>query len=281
MFYYSDQQIDQWLLDDTALGDLTTRNMGINGQMGRITYAYKQDTRASGVEVAARILQKTGLDVTRYEQDGTDVPAGALLVSAEGPAEKLHMAWKVTQNIMEWAGGVASYMAAMLEAGRRVNPLLHIACTRKCIPGTKVLSNAAVVHGGGIIHRGGTAETILLFAHHRLFSDNPKDFAGHIARLRAAAPEKKIVVEVENMDEAKDAISGNPDVLQLDKFLLQDIESVVQMAAESSPGCLVSVAGGVNRDNIDVFAKTGAPLIVTSSPYYAGPRDVKVLMEKI
>ncbi|MDL2307694.1 ModD protein [Desulfovibrio sp. OttesenSCG-928-C06] len=280
MFYYSDSQLDQWLMDDIALGDLTTRCMGIGSKPGRMAYSYRQTTRTSGVEVAARLLRKCGLNVEQLVEDGQDVEAGTTLILADGRADQLHSGWKVTQNIMEWSGGVATYMARMLEAARAVNPALHIACTRKSIPGTKTLANAAVVHGGGIIHRGGTAETILLFANHRCFTDSPADFAAHIAKLKSAAPEKKVIVEADTMDEAKEALKARPDVLQLDKFTPADIEAMVKMAADSAPGCLISMAGGLNKDNIADYARTGAHLAVTSAPYYAKPVDVKVRMEK-
>ncbi len=281
MLYYSENQLDQWLLDDINLGDLTTRGMGIGLEQGRITYMYRQDARASGLEVAARLLLKCGLVVEQFESDGKDVTAGTKLMEARGSAEKLHQAWKVTQNIMEWSSGVATYMAQMLANGRAVNPHLHISCTRKSIPGTKILANAAILHGGGIIHRSGTAETILLFANHRVFTDNPVDFAAHIKRLKMAAPEKKIIVEVENMPEVRDALTGQPNVLQLDKFPPRDIETVVKLVQQEAPHCLVSIAGGVNKENIAEFAQTGANFIVTSSPYYAKPLDVKARMEKI
>lgn len=281
MLYYSESQLDQWLLDDINLGDLTTRGIGITGSHGRITYMYRQDSRASGIEVAARLLQKCGLNVQQWAEDGQDITAGTMVLEAVGPAEKLHMAWKVTQNIIEWSSGVATYMARMLAAGRAVNPALHISCTRKSIPGTKILANAAVLHGGGIIHRGGTAETVLLFANHRIFTDTPGNFAAHIATLKQAAPEKKIIVEVENMIEARDALAAQPDVLQLDKFSPRDIESVLKISAAEAPACLISVAGGVNKENIAEFAATGATFIVTSAPYYGRPADVKARMEKL
>ncbi len=281
MFYYSDNQLDTWLLDDINLGDLTTRGLGIGKRPGRMSYSFRQTTRASGLAVAERLLQKLGLQVERLQDDGQDCAAGTPLIVAEGSAERLHLGWKVSQNIIEWASGVAACTARMVLAGQSVNPNLRLACTRKSVPGTKVLAHAAVLHGGGIIHRGGTAETILLFANHRCFTDNPEDFAGHIARLKRAAPEKKIIVEADSLAEARLAVKGSPDILQLDKFSLEEAREVVALAHRECPACLISAAGGINADNISGYAAAGAGLVVSSAPYYARPADVKVRMEKI
>ena len=280
MFFFSDAQVDQWLLDDVGLGDLTTRGLGIGSFPGRMIFMFRRDARASGLAAAAAILRKLGLSVELLHSDGRDVAAGQPLLLAHGSAEALHMGWKVSQNIVEWASGVADYTARMLEAGRKERPGLHVACTRKSIPGTKALANAAVVHGGGILHRGGASETILLFANHRLFTETPGDFASHISRLREAAPEKKIIVEADTVEEALGVLKASPDVLQLDKFGVDDIGRIVRLAAAECPDCLISAAGGVNKDNIAAYAATGVHLVVSSAPYYAKPVDVKVRMEK-
>lgn len=280
MFYYSDNQLDQWLLDDINLGDLTTRTLGIEKESGRMTYMFRQDAKASGIAVSMRLLRKLNLEAQQFCEDGDNVPAGKEFIVAQGNAAGLHMAWKVTQNIVEWTSGVATYTHDMLTAGQSVNPKLRIACTRKSIPGTKVLANAAVLHGGGIIHRGGTAESILLFANHRCFTNSPEDFKAHLDKLKIEAPEKKIIIEADNSEEARQAIKAGSDIVQLDKFPLEEIAELARFASLEYPECTLLVAGGVNKDNIVKYARTGVQLIVSSAPYYAKPLDVKVVMKK-
>lgn len=285
MFYYAEDFLDRLLTDDAPLGDLTTRSLGIGGQSGRMTFMPRRDGVISGLGVASAMLKKLGLSCASEFADGDEVVAGTIVLEASGQADALHMGWKSTQNIMEWASGVASYTAAMLAAGRSVNSALHLACTRKSIPGTKPLAQAAVVHGGGIMHRAGLSETILLFAGHRHFTESPGDFAAHIATLRRAAPEKQIVVEVDNMVEARKVLESSPcrlpDVLQLDKFPLAESAEVVKLARDVAPNMKVSSAGGVNLENIKDYAATGIDLVVSSAPYYAKPLDIKVIMERL
>jgi len=279
MFYWSDSLLDSLLLSDIEYGDLTTRALNIGHQSGVMTFARKSAGRVSGVDLAEKLLTKLSLKVERHIQDGMDATSGTILLTAYGSAERLHQGWKVVQNVLEWCCGVAQYMADMNSIAKQINPLIRIACTRKSIPGTKALAIAAISHGGGILHRAGTAETILLFANHRHFWSNPSDWQGMINTLRRDAPEKKIIVEADNVEEALAALSGKPDILQLDKFEPKEVEFIMLKGTAIAPNCLLSVAGGVNKRNIAEFAQIGVKLIVTSSPYYAIPEDIKVVLE--
>lgn len=284
MLFYPDELLDRLLCDDAPLGDLTTRSLGVGGENGRMTFMPRRAGRVSGLAVALGIMQKLGLSCSTDFCDGEDIGAGSLLLEASGRAEALHLAWKAAQNVLEWASGVATRTANMLALARAVNPALHLAATRKSIPGTKPLAQAAVLHGGGILHRAGLSESILLFAAHRAFAADPRDFAAHVTALRRAAPEKKIVVEVENMLDARDILEGpaaaRPDVLQMDKFPPRECAELAQMARAAAPGMTLAAAGGITMDNIAEYAGSGVDMAVSSAPYYAQPLDIKVVMEK-
>ncbi|KDN12114.1 Molybdenum transport system protein ModD [Snodgrassella communis] len=213
MFYLSDAELDRLLLDDIAYGDLTTRALGIGQQNGQISFCRRQAGRVSGVAIAVRLLQKLALKVVTHVRDGDDVAAGAVLLVAVGNMENLHQGWKVAQNVLEWCGGVAQYMAQMVATAQTINPLVQIACTRKSIPGTKSLAIAAIIDGGGILHRAGTAESILLFANHRRFCAEPDNWEAMVTRLRRAAPEKKVIVEADNVEEALAALNAQADIV--------------------------------------------------------------------
>jgi len=281
VIYYPDDLIDNWIMDDISQGDLTTRALGIGGIEGTIHFSLKNGGRVSGVNAAERVLRKLGLEITAKALEGADLAAGGTLIGARGRAEQLHCAWKVTQNILEWACGVADYTAGMVRSVKEVSPQTEISTTRKNIPGTKLLALSAVLDGGGIIHRGGTAETILMFANHRRFLDfsgTAADWKRVVDMLRAKAPEKKIVVEADTPGEARLACDAGPDILQLDKFPLPDFRATVDYARRQGARCIISAAGGVNKDNAAAYAGAGAGLIVTSAPYYAKPADVKVVL---
>jgi molybdenum transport protein len=282
MIYFPDALIDQWIIDDVNQGDLTTRILSIGGKPGTISFLLPNQGRVSGIEPAKRILARLGIAVSEEAAVGTDVPGGTLLLRGSGRAAALHQAWKIAQNVLEWSCGVAESTAQMVKAAKRINPRIEIATTRKNIPGTKLLALGAVLDGGGIIHRGGTAETVLLFKNHRNFLDfggTAADWKNLVAAMKKNAPEKTIILEAETYEEAVHGIDAKADVIQLDKFSLADFKRVAGYAATQDRPPLISAAGGVNKDNVADYAAAGADMIVTSAPYYAKPADVKVILE--
>lgn len=193
-----------------------------------------------------------------------------MLLSAEGPADALHRAWKTAQTLMEWASGIASGAAALVRAATPV----PVACTRKNTPGTKALSIKAIQAGGAIAHRLGLSETLLVFAEHRLFLDEPP--SATVARLRNRQPEKKIVVEVVSTDEALTWARAGADVLQLEKFTPAGLSACRTRLETDGLHPVLVAAGGVRVENAADYVASGAAMIATSAPYHAAPRDVRV-----
>ena len=128
-------------------------------------------------------------------------------------------------------------------------------------------------------HRLGLSETILVFAEHRLFLDRP-ELAAVAARLRQQAPEKKLIIEVADLDAARDAAAAGFDVIQTERFSPEMIAALVAALARQAPHPVIAAAGGVNVANAGAYAAAGADLIVTSAPYWAKPADVKVVFER-
>lgn len=276
MIFIPQAQTDQWLMEDIQGGDLTTRALDIGHLPGRMVFTHRQGGCVSGIAPAAQMLHSLGLTVQTDVHDGEHVPPGRQLLSASGCAAALHQGWKAAQNVLEWSCGVSASLAAMLALLRATHPGGQIACTRKTIPGTKLLATQAVIAAGGIIHRGGCAETVLLFANHRRFWPNPTDWPGMIKQLRRAAPEKKVVVEADTPDEALAALDARPDVLQLDKFTPQQAREVAALARERAPGCTLALTGGITAATLPHYLGCGIELFITSAPYYAPPADIKV-----
>ncbi|NBM57674.1 MULTISPECIES: ModD protein [Proteus] len=276
MIYYPDAFLDNLLMEDIQYGDLTSRALNIGNQLGTMTFTRREAGCVSGITLGCRLLEKLGLVVIAHQQDGDFANAGDCLIMAEGRADALHQGWKVVQNVLEWSCGVSDYMARMLDIYHRYQPKGQIACTRKNIPNTKLLATQAVLAGGGVIHRQGCSETILLFANHRRFLSEPNNWAQHVKQLRQAAPEKCIVVEADDIEQAREALKTQPDILQLDKFSIDDIAQLQQEVPHIAPHCHLSLAGGINLNTIEKYAQTGVNLLVTSAPYYAPPTDIKV-----
>jgi molybdenum transport protein len=271
--------IDALLAEDVPFGDLTTRVLGIGGQPGVMIFSARDDQVACGVEDAAALLVRLGATVDVLWSSGRHAPPGTPLLRATGPAGVLHMGWKTAQTLMEWAAGIATATHAIVSAatsGGAVAGTVAVACTRKAPPLTRALAMRAVVAGGGVMHRIGLSETILIFPEHLVFL-NPRDGLAHAVRAaRGKAPERRIVVEVTDVEQAVAAARAGADILQLEKFPVEDVVRLVERVMSLSPRPRLAAAGGINARNVAGYVAAGVDLVVTSAPYSAPPRDVQV-----
>lgn len=261
--------------EDAPAGDLTTEALGIGRRPGVMRFFARQAMVVAGIDVARRLM--AGLEVELEVADGDSVAAATPLLVARGTAADLHLAWKSAQTLMEILGGIASATAELVAAVTAVNPNVRVATTRKTVPGTRRLSQLAVKAGGGIVHRMGLSETVLVFAEHRVFL-GPLSFADIAARLRRAQPEKAIGIEVSTLEDGIAAAEAGFDVVQLERF---SPEAVATLAAHLAGGPVrprLAPAGGIHPGNAAAYARAGADLIVTSWPYTAPPRDIQVTL---
>jgi len=278
MFTIPDNELRQWLAEDVPYGDLTTHALGIGNHRGRITFEARQAMVAACSEEAGRIMALAGAEVIECVPSGTALQTGGLLLAAQGRAATLHAGWKVAQTLLETAGGIAAAAQAIVEAVQQINSEVVVACTRKSFPGTRALSIKAILSGGAVPHRLGLSETILVFAQHRTFTGGAS-FSTIIDRLRRHVPEKKIVAEADTLAEAVAIADAGADIVQFDKASPAEIVALRRHCATRTPRPLVAAAGGIHAANAADYARAGADVIVTSSPYTARPLDVKVTME--
>ena len=271
----SDERLLAMLAEDVPYGDLTTRSLGIASQPAWIRMRARRAMRLCGSEEAARLIELSGARVHSCEKSGVELAGGALILEAEGSAEALHWVWKTAQTLMEYLSGIASHAAEIIAVLREAGFDLPLACTRKNLPGTREFVVKAVHAGGAISHRLGLSETLLVFPEHREFVDKatmPEVFA----RLKRANPEKRLVVEVKDMEEAFWLAQCGAEVLQLERFTPEELAECRRVLKACSLDVLLAPAGGVKCDNAVAYARAGADFLVSSAPYFASPRDVEV-----
>ena len=270
-----DSVLAEFLADDARMGDLTTHLLGIGAQPALMTFAARQPLVLAGVEEAARIIAMTGAAVEIQAFSGSALAGGDAILTATGTAAALHRSWKVAQTLIEIASGIATAARRIVDAARAVRPDIAVACTRKTVPGAKLLSIKAIMAGGATPHRLGLSETILVFEEHRCFlaDASPGEI---VERLRRGGPEKKIVVEVATPAAAKLWADAGADVIQAEKFSPADIAATAAELRRTGAAPLLAAAGGVNAENAAAYAKAGADILVSSAPYAAKPLDVQV-----
>jgi molybdenum transport protein len=268
--------IDRLISEDVPYGDLTTESMGISGIAGEMTFRARFDCILSGADEAEKILRKLEAEVQVSARNGANLKAGDHIMTARADAGILHMGWKVAQNIMEHATGIATRTFTMVEKGRRINPYLVVACTRKSFPGAKTICLNAVQAGGGTPHRLGTSETFLLFGNHSSFFRNEDELFKALKNAAMSQPEKKLTVECETLEYAQKAAENGAGVIQFDKVKPDKLQQWIPLLRKKYPNITLEAAGGINIETVEEYAKTGIDVAVTSFVYTGKPMDIEV-----
>lgn len=280
-----DAELLRWLHEDAPHGDLTTRALGLSAQPAQMDFQARGAMRVALTEEAARLVELAAqacggrAELQLHRASGSDAEAGDLLLSVRGPADALLLAWKVAQTAVEAASGIASAAAEILARVRAAGFAdLPLACTRKTWPGGRALAVRAVTAGGAVMHRLGLSESLLVFPEHRALLAGQARTAEALARLGRQQPEKKRVVEVGDADEALAWAHAGIEVLQLERFSPAALAALKARLAAQGLHPLLAPAGGVTVANAVDYARAGADLLVSSAPYFAPPRDVKVTL---
>lgn len=255
-----EQLISLWFAEDIGDGDHTTLSCIPETAKGKSQLIIKEDGVLAGVEVARQIFHAFDpeLQMTVYIQDGANVKVGDIAFVVEGKIQSLLQTERLMLNIMQRMSGVATrtrqYVSKLEGTKTRVLD------TRKTTPGLRLLEKEAVKIGGGVNHRIGLYDMILL-------KDNHVDFAGGIDKailrakdyLRAKGKDLKIEIEVRNFDELAQVMKiGGVDRIMLDNFSVENTRKAVQIIdgkyeTESS--------GGITFDTLRDYAECGVDFI--------------------
>lgn len=270
-----DDALRALLLEDAPHGDLTTRALGLSTAPTQIRFEARGPMVVAGIEAAARLLHLCGIDVQRVCGSAATVVAGEALLQGHGTAEAVLLGWKTAQTLVEACSGIATATAAIVQRLRTAGFETPLACTRKSFPGTRWLAAEAVLAGGGVMHRLGLSESLLVFPEHRALL-SAGELPARLAAVRAGQPEKRLVVEVGDLDEAVAMARLGADVLQLERFRPDEVAVLKARLRAEGLSARLAPAGGVNLRNALDYALAGADLLVSSAPFFAPPADVKV-----
>ena len=275
--------VDEWICEDVPYLDLATELLGTGNKPGSIGFFSRDPIVLACVEAAGDILARCGLTVTQAARSGERAAPGEVFLQAKGRTDQVHKAWKVTLNLFEYACGIATRTARLVEAARAVNPDIAVLTTRKVFPGTKAVSIEAAVAGGALPHRLGLGETIIIFDKHlEKVEGGIEGLAKMLAGMKRRVCDKDICVEVVTAAEALLMTEAGADVLQFDKVAPDALAGIVAAvrtaAAARGREIKLIAAGGVNADNADAYAATGIDAISTTWVYFGKPADMSVVI---
>ncbi|RBO54696.1 quinolinate phosphoribosyl transferase [Rhodovulum sp. BSW8] len=275
------------LLDDTALACLlkreTTAALSVGsgpdrpGRMTSVAMRARRSGTICGTEEAARMFALLGCAADIAAESGTRVRPGDLLIAARGPAEALVRAAQAVQTLLEWASGVADSAARIVQAVRRANPAVAVACPRKAIPGARPLALKAVAAGGAAIHPALQPDAALVLAECRALG-GAETLTDRIAGRRLAAPAARVAVEVRDRDEALEAAGFGADILLLTRMAPDAVAATLRALGPGWPGEVLA-AGPIPAEAAPAYATSGIHALVTSAPYHALPAEIELVYE--
>lgn len=275
-----EELVGRALAEDLGEGDVTSEATVPEDARARARIVQKQPGVVYGLAVVAETMRQCGTDdVDSLVVEGQwreDVPAEVLLAS--GSARSLLAAERVALNFLGRLSGIATLTARYAEAV--VGTGTTILDTRKTTPGLRRLEKAAVAAGGGINHRMGLYDAILI-------KENHIELAGGLAKAvhaaRSTQPEMAIEVEVRNLDEAAYALGMGVDRLLLDNMSPASMREAVALRDENAGGAdgvSLEASGGVTLDNVREIAETGVEFISIGALTHSAPTlDFSMLLE--
>ncbi|PWR70412.1 ModD protein [Methanospirillum stamsii] len=276
MIFFTDNDIDRLIEDDVPAGDMTTALLDIAGKRGSISLFARNEMIVCCTEEAVHLYKKVGLEVDFSVASGTKLQPGDKLLEAKGEASAIHLIWRTGTAMIEFASGIADRTRQLVESARKENPSVAVAGTRKHPPFVKKMALKALMAGGGVPHRTGLSDTILIFREHLLFTGGYEKLPEVISGIKEKMKERKIVVEAHTMEEALNAAKSGAHAVQLDKMPPEIFtECAGKCRAINQDICMIA-AGSVNNTNVALYAKAGADVLVTSWMYFAPPADIKV-----
>jgi nicotinate-nucleotide pyrophosphorylase (carboxylating) len=275
-----EELVGRALAEDLGEGDITSEATVPEDARGRARIVQKQPGVVYGLGVVAEAMRQCGVeDVDNVVVEGQwreDVPADVLLAS--GSARALLAAERTAINFLGHLSGIATLTARYAEAV--VGTGATILDTRKTTPGLRNLEKAAVMTGGGINHRMGLYDAILIKENHIAAAGG---LAKAVYAARTTQPEKAIEVEVRDVEEAAYALGTGVDRSLLDNMSPNSMRAVVALRDENAggpDGVSLEASGGVTLENVREIAETGVEFISIGALTHSAPTlDFSMLLE--
>lgn len=255
-----DDLIRSALIEDIGFGDVTTDSLIDENQMSHARFIAKEDGILAGIDVAKRVFEILGENVkfVKNESDGSFIRKGEVIAEVDGHTRILLKGERVALNIMQRMSGIATKTHNMCELVKDYD--VRIVDTRKTLPGFRMLDKYSVTAGGGTNHRINLSDLVLI-------KDNHIKAVGSITKAVELARQKspftvKVEVEVESIEQLKEALSAHADIIMLDNM---DIETMKKAVVIADKKALIEASGNIDETTVRNVASTGVDIISSGS----------------
>ena len=259
------QMLDWALEEDLGAGDCTSKSSVPAGLVHEGFILAKEEGVVAGIEVAEEVFRRVDPSVNFEAKlaDGSLVKVGDVVIRIQGKARSILAAERLALNFMQRMSGVATTTHRAMDVLKGTPT--RVLDTRKTTPGLRAFEKWAVRLGGGVNHRMGLYDMILI-------KDNHVDYAGSMgaalagvkAYFEAGEPQVPVVVEVRSMEELNEALAASKrEDLLLERLLLDNFSpSAVEIAVKHVAGQVaLEASGGIDLDNLRAYGEAGVDFV--------------------
>ena len=259
------QQVKDAISEDLAGGqDLTSVATITQSQVSTADFITRASGVVSGLHVVAAVLEYCG--VNHYEvlvDEGAKVSAGKVLITAQGNTQKILLAERTALNFLSHLSGISTL------TNQWVSEISGTKCqirdTRKTTPGLRMLEKFAVRMGGGVNHRLSLSQAALIKDNHIMAAGSISDAFNAIKKMY---PDKSIEIEVDSIDQLKEAIKLKPDLILLDNMSTDQCSEAVSI---TNGLVKLEASGGIAITNAKAYAATGVDYLAIGSLTHSAP----------
>jgi nicotinate-nucleotide pyrophosphorylase (carboxylating) len=277
------------LEEDIGPGDATSLALVPGGIRERAQILAKQELVCAGLPLAERVFRQLDPAVHFAAEctEGQQIAAGLPLAKIEGKARSVLSAERTALNLLSHLCGVATFTQRFVAAISGTTA--RIRDTRKTTPLYRALERYAVCMGGGVNHRGGLFDAILIKENHIAIAGGVRPALEHARAYAVRAPHSgarrvapAIQIEVRTEEELREALAGGADAVLLDNQTPEEVARLVWLVRRVKRDCIVEISGGITLENAMAYAESGADFVSVGALTHSAPAaDITLLVESI
>lgn len=246
-----------WLEEDLPFLDVS--NSFVPNMTGKAIIIAKEPIIVAGIPIITKWFDFLGLEAVPLVDEGQEAAPRQPLLEVVGPLRKILRGERIGLNIFSRMCAISTLTRSLVTMARTKVPSIRIAATRKTTPGLRLFEKYAVRVGGGDTHRFSLSDCIMI-------KDNHVSIFGSITNAIKAARQHasfttKIEVEADTPEQAIEAARAKADIILLDNFKPEEIQSTIPKIREHHPRVIIELSGGITPENLEKYLISGVDVI--------------------